>query len=129
MRRTLSIFLALFFSLGPLAVTLWAGEDDARLPACCRRHGAHHCGLSMETAAALAAVVSGKAIFTPPSTCPHFPRSSAAAASSIYALAAGMTPLPVFLAPAHFVGHGQHAALQTPVCIRSGRAPPASPLA
>jgi len=45
MRRTLSIFLVLFFGLGPVAAALHA-EEDAGLPACCRRHGAHHCAMA-----------------------------------------------------------------------------------
>ena len=46
MRRAISIFLILFFWLGPLE-TLLPGGEDARLPACCRRHGAHHCAMTL----------------------------------------------------------------------------------
>jgi hypothetical protein len=45
MRRVFPILLILVFSLGPLSPTLGASEDT-RLPACCRRHGAHRHRLS-----------------------------------------------------------------------------------
>ena len=44
MRRGFSIFLVLFFGLGPLSA-LVDGSEDASLPPCCRRHGAHHCAM------------------------------------------------------------------------------------
>jgi hypothetical protein len=50
MRRVFSIFLILFFGLGPLSA-LVEGSDDASLPACCRRLGAHHCAMYAENMA------------------------------------------------------------------------------
>ena len=44
MRRGFSIFLILFFGLGPLSALI-DGSEDASLPPCCRRHGAHHCAM------------------------------------------------------------------------------------
>src|SRR5580658_10862906 len=88
MRRVLSILLTLFFGLGPLAATFGA-TDDARLPACCRTHGAHHCAMDE---AAVAKAVLGNAgsthFFTAPSHCPLYPCGAQAPSSSIHALAA-----------------------------------------
>jgi hypothetical protein len=75
MRRALSIFLILVFGVGPLSSTLGASEDT-RLPACCRRHGAHHCAVSAGMTAMMAGGASGKIIVTAPSTCPAYPGSA-----------------------------------------------------
>ena len=47
MRRLLAILLLCVFGL-PMATPLFAAavDQDAGLPACCRRHGAHHCSMS-----------------------------------------------------------------------------------
>jgi len=44
MRRALSILLMLLFGAGPLSFAFNL-SDDISLPACCRRHGAHHCAM------------------------------------------------------------------------------------
>src|SRR3569833_4497779 len=44
MRRSLSILLMLLFGAGPLSFAFNL-SDDLSLPACCRRHGAHHCAM------------------------------------------------------------------------------------
>jgi hypothetical protein len=65
-------FLISFLGLGPLAATLQA-DGQSGLPACCRRHGAHHCGMSMRMSEFSAQSASGgKPIFTTPATCPTF---------------------------------------------------------
>lgn len=49
LRKLLAIALVAVFGL-PLfssLLALRAGGEEARLPACCRRNGAHHCGMSM----------------------------------------------------------------------------------
>src|ERR1035438_8325373 len=67
MRRCVSIFLVLCFGLGPLTGMLEA-SDESRLPACCRRHGAHHCAMAMQ----MAAMVAGsKEMLTAPPTCTY----------------------------------------------------------
>jgi hypothetical protein len=70
MRRGFSIFLILFFGLGPLSA-LVDGSADAGLPVCCRRHGAHHCALYAQ----IMAMRAGRGIdptpgFSAPLTCP-----------------------------------------------------------
>src|SRR3954454_15626122 len=49
MRRALSILLVLLFGAGPLTFA-FSLSDDILLPACCRRHGAHHCAMDSQQA-------------------------------------------------------------------------------
>ncbi|HEY1900813.1 MAG TPA: hypothetical protein VGG56_00150 [Terracidiphilus sp.] len=128
MRRLLSILLILFFSLGPLAATLDA-SDSARLPACCRRHGAHRCVLSMGMAAMSAEAASGNPVFTAPSTCPAFPQSTAATTTGPQALTASPVSLPALLAQPHSPAASRAGARLSQVRTRAGRGPPASILA
>lgn len=128
MRRFLSLFLVLSFSLGPLAATLEI-SDDARLPACCRRHGAHHCAMSASMAAAIAEAASGRSILTAPATCPAFPGSLAATAPAPQALASSPVSLPVLPAHTHAPAAVFASARLSQIRTRAGRGPPASHLA
>ncbi|MGD0346422.1 MAG: hypothetical protein ABSA85_06675 [Terracidiphilus sp.] len=77
MRRGFSIFLILFFGLGPLSVFI--DSEDANLPPCCRRHGAHHCAMYARIMAMRAGLgVDPTPGFSAPLTCPlyHGPASS-----------------------------------------------------
>ncbi|HEX3891808.1 MAG TPA: hypothetical protein VHW46_04480 [Terracidiphilus sp.] len=86
MRRLLSIVLTLFFTLGPVA-TAFGEADDARLPACCRRHGAHHCAMNDAAADQAAQSSMGATRFlAAPSQCPAYPHG-VLAPSSTHALA------------------------------------------
>jgi hypothetical protein len=72
MRRCFSIFLILFFGLGPLAA-LAEDTEDASLPSCCRRHGAHHCEMDAQKMAIRAGVaVDSTTTFSAPPTCPLY---------------------------------------------------------
>jgi hypothetical protein len=127
MRRTLAIFLVMLFSLAPLAAALDASigaDDDARLPACCRRHGAHHCDMSMQTAAVLAATAAGKVIAMAPSTCPAFPGSLAATVSAPQALAVSAPGLPMLLAQYRSPAASRAAARVSRCRTRDDRGPP-----
>jgi hypothetical protein len=128
MQRWLSIFLVLVFGLGPLAAALPA-NDDARLPACCRRHGAHHCAMAMQMAALISQAAKGESAFTAPVTCPYFPGRPATPASMTSALAATSVGLPELLAQAHSSAAARAAARLSQVRTRVGRGPPASNLA
>jgi hypothetical protein len=77
MRRLLSITLLLLIGF-PLIAPLFAMESvsEARLPACCRRNGAHHCMLSAEM---LAALEHGQHWTVVHSKCPMYPVASASA--------------------------------------------------
>jgi hypothetical protein len=130
MRRGISIFLILFFWLGPLAAMLPASDDNSRLPPCCRRHGAHHCAMSMRMASLISqATMGGKPIFTAPLTCPYFPGYIAGPTLTIVALAASPVSLPVLLARPHSPAAGRADARLSQVRTRAGRGPPASNLA
>ena len=72
MRRFISIAMVLLFWLGPLSA-LAPGSDDSQLPACCRRHGAHHCAMSTDVGSVAAHV------FTAPAHCPQYNRALPAA--------------------------------------------------
>jgi hypothetical protein len=124
MRRALSILLILSFGLGPLAATLGASED-ARLPACCRRHGAHHCAMSMGMAATMAEASSGETMVRPPLTCSNFPGATAAIRGP-HALASTPMSLLVLLAQPHSSAAGRAIARLSQIRTRSGRAPPLS---
>jgi hypothetical protein len=73
-RRLLAIALLLTF-VSPFVLPLFAATSDpeASLPACCRRHGKHHCNMTMAMMAMLAAS-SGPALTTPP--CPLYPTAA-----------------------------------------------------
>jgi len=73
LRKLLSTLLLAGFMLPLLAPLLALGQDDeARLPACCRRNGQHHCMMSMSERNQLA----GKAQFRAPmAKCPYSPGS------------------------------------------------------
>ena len=88
MRRALSIFLTLFFAIGPLTA-LFGDTDDTRLPACCRRHGAHHCAMS-ETAMGKVLLAGSQPAVTAPAHCPLYPQGTPATSSATQAL----TPAP-----------------------------------
>jgi hypothetical protein len=124
MRRLLSISLILFFGLGPLAATLGA-SDDAGLPACCRRHGSHHCAESMRMMAAANEAAPGKDLFTAPSTCPGFPSTAPATTRAPQALTASLISLPALLAQPHTPQAARAAARLSLIRTRAGRGPPA----
>ena len=86
MRRAFSILFILLFALGPLAV-LVDGEDDASLPACCRRNGTHHCVMSDAALARMVQAALDHHAFTAPSHCPQFPAQGSAAPPPVLALA------------------------------------------
>jgi len=128
MRRALSILLILFFGLGPFAATLSA-SDESSLPACCRRHGAHHCAMSARTIAVLLETAAGQHLLTAPASCPYFPGYTVAPNTTVLALAVAPTGLPVLLAAPHSPAASRAAARLSQVRTRAGRGPPASPLA
>jgi hypothetical protein len=124
MRRALSISLILFFCIGPVTVALGASEDTG-LPACCRRHGAHHCAESMRM---IAEAAPGKANLTASATCPAFPGYEAANTTASKALADSSIDLPALLAQPHSPAATRTAARLGQIRTRAGRAPPASAL-
>lgn len=124
MRRALSIFLILLFWLGPLA-TLLPGWEDARLPACCRRHGAHHCAMAQGM---MGESGSNERALRAPATCPAFPGSTDATIASAQALTVAAVSLPALLAQRHSPPAGRADARISQIRTRVGRGPPAGSL-
>lgn len=99
MRRLLSILLGLCLGLGPALAAVPANAlttavesaltgkssaeiAEARLPACCRKHGAHHCAMHGDVASA------GQTSLSAANCCPCWPHALASAAAPFAALAA-----------------------------------------
>jgi len=124
MRRGLSLFFALLFGLGPLAL-LRPDSDDASLPACCRRHGAHHCAMSARLAEMAAQAAAGKSDFlAAPSTCPQFPAVDSTSTLPVHALIVSPAAQPIPSPQPRFALAIRAAAPQAPCQTRSTRAPP-----
>jgi hypothetical protein len=102
MRRLLSILLGLCLGLGPALAAVPANAlamavesaltgkssaeiAEASLPACCRRHGVHHCALHGTMALGDAA---GQTTLSAADCCPCWPHALASAATPFAALAA-----------------------------------------
>ena len=124
MRRAASLILVLFFGFGPLAGLLQS-SDDARLPACCRRHGKHHCDMSEQDALALAASASG-AVLAAPARCPSFPRYAATLVAPMHAMAAAPAGLPVLAEELSAHPASSQAMRPISILMHDGRGPPAS---
>jgi hypothetical protein len=124
MRRGFSIFLILFFGLGPLSAFV-DSSGDAGLPPCCRRHGAHHCAMYAQ----IMAMRAGRGIdpapgFSAPLTCPLYhgpalsmlvPAHALAAAATSFRAEFKRTPAPAF---------ERMAAFSCPSRAHAGRGPP-----
>ena len=125
MRRGLSILLVLVLGLGPLTEVLPA-SDDLRLPACCRRNGAHHCAMAamMEHMLAHMPPVKGPA-FSAPLTCPEYPGPAAVLTPQAQVLAlTTAVSLPALAACLHTPAPRLAVALSNPIRPHSGRGPP-----
>jgi len=124
MRRGFSIFLILMFGLGPLS-SLIDGSEDANLPACCRRHGAHHCVV----AAMARQAQSGKTpMVSSPMTCPSYPGAIALLSTPAQALAAASRTVETLFAFAYVQVATHTSGLSKPAQSHAGRGPPASSL-
>src|SRR5580704_12128026 len=123
MRRAFSILLVLLFGLGPLAATV--DGDDASLPACCRRHGVHHCAMVDAALARMVQAALSTPRFTAPSRCPQYPTLGNAAPSTALALAhapeAMTARISEFLSGSPSGSHASSIHLRTPAL----RGPPA----
>jgi hypothetical protein len=126
MRRGFSIFLILIFGFGPLT-SLIDGSEDANLPACCRRNGAHHCAMSVRMAAVTRQAATGKTpMVSVPMTCPYYPGAIALLSTPARALVvtAGTGDAQIALT---YVPVATHASpFATPARTHAGRGPPAS---
>ncbi len=128
MRRFLFVFLVLCFGFGPLTATLVA-DEDARLPACCRRNGAHHCAMSADMQSGELRAESPTPSLSAPAQCPQYPGSPRIISAPSHALATlivGPRPQSIQL---RSVALYNLALLTAPGRTHSGRGPPASTLA
>ncbi len=124
MRRGFSILLILVLGLGPLSATLQA-SDDASLPACCRRNGAHHCSMAVAMARMMAHLPPDPhPAFTVPLTCPYYPGARPLLITAIHALAATTMQAPSLLVRSLASPAGQTLALCSPSRNHAGRGPP-----
>ena len=71
MRHGIAITLTIVFSL--LLLPAFGGSVEAKLPACCRKDGKHHCMMQAEGQAGSATSMAGIG-----EKCPCFPRSTIA---------------------------------------------------
>jgi 4'-phosphopantetheinyl transferase EntD len=121
MRRGIALFLMVLFGLWPLTGTL-AASDESRLPACCRRHGAHHCAMAL---AAMARLKPSKTpVLEAPATCPSFPRHLSGATTPTVALAAAAVRAARMPASATAPRFPAEAAIHRKILPLAGRGPP-----
>jgi hypothetical protein len=126
MRRCFSIFLILFFGLGPL-LALAEGTEDGGLPSCCRRHGAHHCAMSAQKMDMKASMAVDKTPeFSAPSTCPLYHGPSLYILMPAHALAAVPAGLSSEFTFAAAPASERMVAFSRPTRAHAGRGPPAS---
>jgi hypothetical protein len=129
MRRVLSIVLLLFFGIGPLPAASFGATDDARVPACCRRHGAHHCAMSKENAAQMVRSDSGSTLFlSAPSRCPWYPDNSPATTSPAHELARHFANSISSAVQTHTLAAIEAARCNGLVRTHAGRGPPSPSL-
>lgn len=125
MRRGFSIFLILVFGFGPLSAAI-PGSEDANLPACCRRHGAHHCAMAMRLAAMMAKIADPQPAFSAPLTCPLYPGLSLTLLMPAHALMTAQAVPGVGSTRALASVFAPAAAHSSPTREHSGRGPPAA---
>lgn len=123
MRRGFSIFLILLFGLGPLSAMI-PGSEDASLPSCCRRNGAHHCAMT----AMLEKIADPQPAFSAPSTCPRYPGLSLTLLMPAHALTTAHAEPDVASMHSPIPAFARRAAHSSSSREHSGRAPPVTHL-
>ena len=98
LRRILSLVLLAAVGLPTIAPSLALAEDpDASLPVCCRRHGQHHCSMTMERMARLSLESS---MPQAAAVCPCYPRHDVAPVTGAHLLALHAPGRTAFSSPA-----------------------------
>jgi hypothetical protein len=123
MRRPLAFLFILFFALGPLQGLLEA-SDDLRLPACCRRHGAHHCAMSEDIQGTIERATNSTPEFTAPATCPSFPGFALGFSTPSHALTARVFFAAALVELANTPFDSGAGVRAIDIRTRSGRGPP-----
>lgn len=116
--------LMLLLGLGPLAAAL-PGSEDARLPACCRRLGAHHCAMAMRM---MMQEADQQPSFNAPATCPNYPGATPAVVMSKHALIAIAAALPALHTSIALHTPSPDHVSHTPGNIHAVRGPPTTRL-
>ncbi|MGB7264612.1 MAG: hypothetical protein WBC92_03815 [Terracidiphilus sp.] len=128
MRRGFSIFLILFFGFGPLSAFV-DGSEDASLPPCCRRHGAHHCAMYAQIMAMRAHLaLDPRPAVSAPSTCPLYHGPAFSMLAPAHAMTAAAASLHITWMRTVAPVPGKAVARSIPSDAHSGRGPPASTL-
>lgn len=122
MRRVLSILLALAFGLGPVAFAI-GYDEDASLPACCRRHGTHHCGMSDTGRAYMTTVLNRTASFSAPTHCPFYPHTFGIL-SAVHALLVAGSSLPAEAPVSRQASTHTSSERKSEAAPRASRGPP-----
>jgi len=127
MRRGFSIILLLFFGLGPLSA-LVDGTEDASLPPCCRRHGAHHCAMYQRILAMRAQqALDPKPAVSDPLTCPNYPGPAIAMLMPAHAVTSAAVEAIAARAVVPYVASPRFASVASaPLRAHAGRGPPAT---
>jgi hypothetical protein len=122
MRRSFGGFLILVFWLGPLLALLPA-STESRLPACCRRHGAHHCAMApMQEGVANGAAPA----FGASSHCPRYPATLAASVAPLDALTVSAPRTPAQAVQSIALAASVSALQPAVLYSRLNRGPPAA---
>jgi len=125
MYRGFSIFLILFFGMGPLSVFI-DGSDEASLPPCCRRHGAHHCAMKMHMAAMAHLAPDPRPAFNVPLTCPNYPGPSITILMPSHALTSGQASPHIAVTHSAALIFARNTVHEGPSRTYDGRGPPAA---
>lgn len=124
MRRGFSIFLVLFFGLGPLSA-LVDGSENASLPSCCRRHGEHHCAMNAQIMAMRALQgPDSRPVFDTPQTCPDYPGFSLTILVPAHAATIAARNEVGWQAQSYLAPACQAAVTSLPLRAHAGRGPP-----
>ena len=108
--------LVLIFGL-PTIAPLFAQGEDAALPACCRRNGAHHCMGTMRTETG---------VTLRPSKCAAYPAATMQAWHGDAGLVVGALPLSTAVSPSGVKAQAMARARLAREKARGMRGPPAS---
>lgn len=124
MRRLLATLLVSVFSFSLMAPLLLAGED-ANLPACCRRGGAHRCAMMDMDQDEAHGPSSGASLVAHTLKCPYFPKGGALPPHSDAVLLAGPQSIHAVVLTQRRVQPGAQAGYPVAyACAHPKRGPP-----
>ncbi len=128
MRRGFSIFLVLLFGLGPLSALVDSSED-ASLPPCCRRHGAHHCAMYQRILAMRAQqALDPRPAVSDPLSCPHYPGPTITMLMPAHAVTALAFEAMEWTVGSQVAVPRWSRVVSAPLGVYAGRGPPAADL-